>query len=102
MAGRTTLENVRNPGNGVPYPSVPKAHTWLSDGTLGSGVPDCGRKQAGRMYFAVVRNAIMEIPVNKLRMVQTMTQDGADKPKQGGRWRSAAMGIASAAGSLVF
>jgi hypothetical protein len=45
----------------VPVDSIPKAHTWLPDGALASGVQNCGRERAGGAYTAVAQDAKMEI-----------------------------------------
>ena len=50
----------------VPVGAKPKPPIWLPDAELASGVQVCGRKQAGRVYTAVVRDAKMEIPANRL------------------------------------
>ena len=45
----------------VPVDSIPKAHTWLPDGALASGVQSCGRERGGRLYTAVAQDAKMDI-----------------------------------------
>jgi hypothetical protein len=47
----------------VPVESILKAHTWLPDGALASGVQNCGRERAGGMYTAVAQDVRMEILV---------------------------------------
>jgi hypothetical protein len=45
----------------VPVESIPKAHRWLSDGALASGLQNCGCARAGGVYNAAVQDAKMEI-----------------------------------------
>ena len=45
----------------LPVDSIPEAHTWLSEGALASGVPNCGANGAGGAYTVVAQDAKMEI-----------------------------------------
>ncbi len=55
----------------VPAGSIPKAHTWLPDGALASGVQNCGRERAGGVYTAVAQDAKIEIVVNTMSRENT-------------------------------
>ena len=52
----------------VPVDSIRKAHTWLPDSTLASGVQNCGCERAGGVYIASAQDAKMEIQATALWM----------------------------------
>lgn len=58
MSGKSCGKRVK-----VPVDSIAKAHTWLPDGALASGVQNCSRERAGGAYTAVAQDAKMEILV---------------------------------------
>jgi hypothetical protein len=45
----------------VPVDFIPKAHTWLPDGALASGLQNCGCERAREVYTAVAQDAKMGI-----------------------------------------
>jgi hypothetical protein len=45
----------------VPVDAIPRAHTWLPDAALASGVQSCGCERAGGVYSVVAQDAKMGI-----------------------------------------
>ena len=64
----------------VPVDSITKAHTWLPDGALPSGVQNCGCERAGGVYSTVAQDAKMEILAKGWRSRVRFTQLPAGVP----------------------